>query len=356
MGVAVDSFGDLFIADTNNNVIRRVDAVTGVITTFAGNGFWGYTGDGGTPTDAELENPTSVVVDPYGDLLIADFGNRVIRDVSAWTGEIYTYADGLAGYPTSLAMDSSGNLFIAEPIGSLVQEVTISNGKLITAAGTYATYGYSGDGGKAAAAVLSEPSGVAVDSAGDLFIADTGNNVVREVGAATGIIRTIAGNGTAGYHGDGGPASGAELNQPRAVAIDAYGNVFVADTANYVVREVTPFTVITSAKVVKTKTGKKASQEEIVIQFSAALDPAGAQDLSVYSLGTVPKGKRGKGQAIALGQASYNAKTFTVTLLPRKPLKIPPAVQLRVRAARLLDRFGSPLDDGRDYLALFHKG
>ena len=151
----MDSAGDLFIADTGNNVVREVNASTGAITTVAGNGTAGYSGDNGPATAAELASPAGVAVDSAGDLFIADTGNNVIREVNLSTGMITTVA---------------------------------GNG----------TDGYSGDGGQATAAELNDPEGVAVDSAGDLFIADTGNNVIREVNPPRGVITTVAGNGTDG--------------------------------------------------------------------------------------------------------------------------------------------------------------
>ena len=186
-GVAVDSAGDLFIADTDNNVIREVVKATGDIITVAGNGTAGYSGDNGPATAAELDSPRGVAVDAAGDLFIADYGNNVIREVVKATGDIITVA---------------------------------GNG----------TAGYSGDNGPATAAELNDPNGVAVDSAGDLFIADSDNNVIREVVKATGDIITVAGNGTAGYSGDNGPATAAELNGPDGVAVDSAGDLFIADT------------------------------------------------------------------------------------------------------------------------------
>ena len=151
----MDAAGDLFIADTGNNRIREVNLATGVITTVAGNGTCGYSGDNGPATAAELDDPTGVAVDSAGDLFIADSGNNRIREVNHATGVITTVA---------------------------------GNG----------TAGYSGDNGPATAAELTSPNGVAVDSAGDLFIADTGNDRIREVNHATGVITTVAGNGTCG--------------------------------------------------------------------------------------------------------------------------------------------------------------
>ncbi len=161
-------------------------SVTGTIVTIAGNGKAGYTGNNGPATAAELNQPVGLAVDSAGDLFIADFGNNVVREVVKATGDIITVA---------------------------------GNGKA----------GYSGDDGPATAAELNRPNGLVFDSAGDLFISDNGNNVVREVVKATGNIITVAGNGTAGYSGDDGPATAAELHCPHGIALDSAGDLFIAD-------------------------------------------------------------------------------------------------------------------------------
>jgi hypothetical protein len=251
-GVAVDSSGDLFIADTLNNCIREVVQATGNIITVAGTGVAGYSGDGGAATSAQLNAPSAVAVDASGDLFIADRGNNVIREVIQTTGSIITVAgNGTPGYsgdggaaaaaqlnsPHGVAVDSSGNLFIADSGNNVIREVVQATGNIITLAGT-GTAGYSGDGGPAISAELDVPFGVAVDSSGNLFIADTGNNAVREVVQATGYIITVAGTGSAGYSGDGATATSAQLNSPVSVAVDSSGDLFIADSGNNVVREV----------------------------------------------------------------------------------------------------------------------
>jgi hypothetical protein len=257
-GLAIDSAGDVFISDMNNNVIREVVASTGKIITYAGDGKAGYSGDGGSATSAELNSPRGLGIDAAGDLFIADLGNNVIREVVAASGKIATVAgDGKAGYsgdggpatsaelnnPNGVVVDPAGDLFIADENNNAVREVVSATGKIVAFAGD-GVAGYSGDGGPAAAAELNNPVGVALDSVGDVFIADSGDNVVREVIAATGDIVTVAGDGTAGYSGDGGSATTAKLNSPSRVAVDSAGDVFIADNANNVVREFTvPATV-----------------------------------------------------------------------------------------------------------------
>ena len=251
-GIASDASGDLFITDDGNNVVREINATTGVITTIAGNGTYGYSGDTGQATAAELASPDGVVWSSSGDLFIADSGNDVVREVNLTTGIITTIAgNGTGGYsgdgdqataaelnaPGGLALDSSGDLFIADSGNNVVREVNLNTGIITTVAGN-GTADYSGDGDQATAAELNSPEGVALDNSGDLFIADSSNNAIREVNLKTGIITTIAGDGTADYSGDNGQATAAELNFPNGVAVNTSGDLFVADGDNNVIREV----------------------------------------------------------------------------------------------------------------------
>jgi hypothetical protein len=258
-GIAVDAAGDLFIADTQNNVVREVHAATGLITTVAGTGTAGYNGEGIPATSAELDSPVAVAVDAKGDLFIAD-GER-IREVNAATGLISTVAGtGTAGYngdgipatsaelynPSSIAVDAAGDLFIADYINQRVREVNAATGLISTVAGT-GTAGYNGDGIRATSAQLNFPYGIALDAAGDLFIADFSNNSIREVNATTGLISSVVGTGTAGYNGDGIAATSAELNGPMGVSVNAAGDLFIADSDNQRIREVTAGVISTVA-------------------------------------------------------------------------------------------------------------
>jgi sugar lactone lactonase YvrE len=254
VGVAVDGAGNLFIADLQNNRIRKVSPV-GIITTVAGTTF-GFSGDGGAATSAQLVHPEGVAVDGAGNLFIADTFNQCIRKVGS-DGIITTVAGtGVSGFsgdggaatsaqlvnPWGVAVDGAGNLFIADSGNNRIRKVTAA-GIITTVAGT--TLGFSGDGGAATSAQLVNPWGVAVDGAGNLFIADTSNNRIRKV-TVDGIITTVAGTGTRGFSGDGGPATSAQLSVPEGVAVDGAGNLFIAEFNNQRIRKVTAAGIITT--------------------------------------------------------------------------------------------------------------
>ncbi len=245
-GVAVDAYGNLFIADSLHNRIREV-GTDGIITTVAGNGTNGYSGDGGAATSAKLNQPYGVALDSSGDLFIADTYNYRIRKVGA-NGIITTVAgDANSGYngdgraatnsslsePQGIAFDGDDNLLIADTYNNRIREVTF--GLIITVAGGGGSN--PGDGGAAISAILNRPSGVAVDAYGNLFIADTFNYRIQKVDD-NGIITTVAGSGTSGYSGDGGAATNAKLSEPYGLALDTSGNVLISDTYNYRIRKV----------------------------------------------------------------------------------------------------------------------
>jgi uncharacterized protein (TIGR03437 family) len=250
----VDSAGNLYIADTLDNRIRKVS--NGVISTVAGNGTPGFSGDNGLATSAELNGPVGVAVDSAGNLYIADSGNYRVRKVSG--GVITTVAgSGGPGYPlvgdngpavhaqlnpVGVAVDSGGNLYIADVGNDRIRKV--SNGVITTVAGTGAT-GFSGDDGPATSAHLDEPWGVAVDATGNLYIADTDNSCIRKV--SNRVITTVAGTGTQGFSGDNGPATNAQLNSPWGVAVDPAGNLYVADRNNNRIRKVSGGVITTVA-------------------------------------------------------------------------------------------------------------
>ncbi len=255
--VAVDSAGNLYIADIENSRVRRVDGVTGVITTLAGTGSAGFSGDGGLATLARLNAPEGVAVDGRGNVFIADMVEQRVRRVDQQTGVITTVAgNGTGGYsgdggaassaslwePASVAVGTDGSLYIGDYRNHRVRRVDAVSGVITTVAGS-GVAGSSGDGGPAISASLMYPHTVALDRAGRLYITDNGNGRVRRVDLGTGVITTIAGNGVAGYAGDGGPATDASFQGPYGVAVDGDGNVYVGDPGNHRVRKVTALDV-----------------------------------------------------------------------------------------------------------------
>jgi len=255
-GVWVDSSENIYVADTNNHVIRKVDGATGIITTVAGIGKQnGYTGDGGPATAAELNKPRGVYVDPSGNIYIADTENHAIRKVDAITGIITTIAgtgssgDSGDGGPAILAelnkpggvfSDVSGNIYIADSDNHRIKKVDGATGIITTVAGTGSS-GDAGDDGPAINARMDKPRGLWVDESGNILIADTENNRVKKVDTSSGIITTVAGNGSGGYSGDDGPATSASLKKPHAVCIhkaSAPAYLVIADPSNHRIREV----------------------------------------------------------------------------------------------------------------------
>jgi hypothetical protein len=243
-GLAVDTKGNLYIADTYNQVVRMVSAATGIITTVAGNGFqgggwWGgFAGDGGLATSARLNRPSGIALDSSGNLYIGDLGNNAVRKVTATTGIISTVVDttaaqGYSGdsgpataaethYPTGVAVDSSGNLYVSDGANLRIREVSAATGIITTVVGDGVSAFYpAGNGGSATGDTLYQNYGIALDSAGNIYIADQGHNAARLVSIAAGIITGAAGNGSQGYNGDNGPATSARLALPQGVAYGA---------------------------------------------------------------------------------------------------------------------------------------
>ncbi|MGC9945146.1 MAG: hypothetical protein ABSF64_02015 [Bryobacteraceae bacterium] len=275
--VILDSTGsNLYISDTVNNRIREVSS--GYINTFAGNGTAGYAGDGSsvTTTGIELYSPTGMAFDSNGNFNIADTYNSVIRQVNpsgiistvagdnslgaGYTGDLGPATAAQLYYPSSVAVDPAGNMYIADPYNNVVRVVcanqtpiacaNVAAGDINTFAGNQVTgANYTGDGGPATHALLNDPVAVLLDASGNLYISDSGNNAIRKVTPGkSGIITTVAGMGpfSSGYSGDGGPAIQAELSGPKGIAIDASGYLYIADTVNCVIRVVEPNGTITT--------------------------------------------------------------------------------------------------------------
>ena len=266
VGVYQDPSDNVFISDSYNQMVRELVNSSGDVNAFAGDGTAGYAGDGGLATAAEVEYPAGLARDASGNIFIADQYNHIIREVNASSGDISTVAGtpqsaGYSGdggpatsaqlyYPYDVSVDIYGNMFIADTDNDVVREVVCATtgidpctppagetaGYIYTVAGNNAAGGgYSGDGGPATSAKLYQPSSAAVDGAGNLYIADSYNHRIREVNASTNVINTVAGNGTAGFSGDG-PALENSLYYPNAVRADANGNLFIVDSYNHRIR------------------------------------------------------------------------------------------------------------------------
>ena len=339
LGVAVDGAGNLYIADSGNNRIRKVDVASGVISTVAGNGTAGFSGDGGLGSNAELSTSLGVAVDGAGNLYIADSGNNRIRKVDVASGVISTVAgNGTAGFSgdgglgsnaelsTSLgvAVDGAGNLYIADSGNNRIRKVDVASGVISTVAGN-GTAGFSGDGGLGSNAELSTSLGVAVDGAGNLYIADSGNNRIRKVDVASGVISTVAGNGTAGFSGDGGLGSNAELSTSLGVAVDGAGNLYIADSGNNRIRKVDVAsgvisTVAGNGTAGFSGDGGLGSNAELSTSLGAAVDGAGNLYIADSGNSRIRKvGTNYRFPAVSVGSES-SAQTILIKLESSTPV------------------------------------
>ena len=261
--VTLDNAGNLYITDRGNNSIRKIHLSTGVITTVAGTGVASFSGDGGSAIAATLNSPNDAIVDVNGNIYIADGQNQRIRKVTESTGVITTIVGtGTAGYngdgiaantaevnnPYDLVIDANGNLLFSDRTNNRVRKITASTNIISTVVGTGAA-SYSGDGAAATAAGISNPIGLVLDASGNMYIGDYGNKVIRKVNAA-GIISTFAGTGVVGFTGDGGQATAAELSNASEMTVDQPGNVYISDVTNHRIRK-----VITSTGIINTIAG-----------------------------------------------------------------------------------------------------
>ena len=247
-GICTDSSGNVYVSDYANNRVRKITISTGIIATIAGTGSFSYSGDNGAASSAAIARPYGIVLDATGNLYISAQYNYRIRKVTVPTSVITTIAGtGSSGYsgdgglatsatlnlPTGIAIDNVGNIYIAGYFNPAIRKITISTGIITTIAGSSSS-GYSGDGGPATSATMNRPNGVALDSANNVYIADYNNNVIRKVSITTGTITTIAGTGTATYSGDNGPPTSAAINVPASVLVDSYGNALLQFNCNLI--------------------------------------------------------------------------------------------------------------------------
>jgi sugar lactone lactonase YvrE len=248
--VAVDGAGHVYIADTMNHRIRKVEARTGLITTIAGNGKPRYSGDGGPAVTASLNEPTALALDGRGALYVADQSNNRVRRIDLATGIITTVAgtgeaaytgDGVLGTeaalagPSGLAFGPDGQLYLADTFNGRIRALDLTSGVISTVAGDGSEYRFQGVAGEFSTS-LSRPYGIAVDREGSILITDSDSHLIRRWDRRRKIITLVAGNGTAQFGGDGGPPQASSLNYPFGVAVVGQGNIYIADTFNHRIR------------------------------------------------------------------------------------------------------------------------
>jgi uncharacterized protein (TIGR03437 family) len=338
VGLATDAAGNVYLADQNNNVIRKVSA-SGVITTFAGTTVAGYTGDGGAATQATLSGPTGVCVAPSGDVYVNDLSNRRVRKVAAASGIITTVAgtgtavssgDGGAAtsagliLPIRCVVDSSGNLFIVDQGAHVIRKVT-TGGTITTYAGVNNSPGFSGDGGPATQAQMNNPTADTFDGAGNLYVTDQSNQRIRKIDTS-GNITTVAGNGNIAFSGDAGLATLASLDYPGEIVFDSAGSLFIVDTVNEAIRKVTGGIISTVAGTPGTQgnsgDGGPPSQAQFGQPFAMTIDRAGnlyVADINYNRVRKISGVAAGNGPAITVTSAGVgvtNAASFQAGIAP----------------------------------------
>ena len=293
-GLAVDAEGNVYVADTTRNRVRKV-ATSGVITTVAGNGRWGYGGDGGPATAASLYGPWGLAVDDAGNLYIADYVNDRIRKVGHATGVMTTVAGGgtengdggpatraRLNAPYAVAVDGAGNLFIAD--------ADIQRIRRVSASGVIASVLVGGDEGLGEdSPQMTVPTGMAADISGNIYIADPWRNRIRKLSAGTWAMSIIAGTGpigvgSGGSTGDGGPATGARLNSPSGVALDRAGNLYFVDTDNERIRKISAEGIITTVVGLGRETGDGGLATNAALPLPAGIAVDAAGDLYILEV------------------------------------------------------------------------
>jgi len=358
--IAYDSAGNLYIAETSNNVIRKVDAA-GNITTIAGTGTQGFSGDNGPAIMAGLDSPQGVALDA-ANLYISDTHNHRIRRLNLTTGIIITIAGTTAGFsgdngpanaaqlnlPTALAVDTDHSLYIADTQNSRIRKVNLTTNQITTIAGN-GTQGFSGDSGPAIAATIDSPAGLALDSAGDLFISDTHNQRIRKITAATGIITTVAGTGAPGFSGDSQSATAATLALPHGLSIDNAGNIFVADTENHRIRRIDG---VTGAITTVAGTGTQTFSGDSGPAILATLDSPRAVTLSSTGLLTLADTANQRVRQLDAQPAPAIHTIAGLTLTPATSLTLTAPTTMLYGTGQLTATLSSPTATGSIEFAL----
>jgi sugar lactone lactonase YvrE len=376
-GLALDTSGHLFIADRDNNVIREVNLSTGIITTVAGNHTFGFSGDGGQATAAELGSPSAVAMDSAGThLFIADTFNFRIREVDLTSGVISTFAgNGTFGFSgdggqataaeltdtTGVVVDPNGNVYVSDSDNDVVRKVD-TTGVITTIAGTPGQSGFTGNGGPATAAKLFTPWGLALGSTGNLFIADRDNNMIREVNLTSGVISTVAGNGTFGSLGNNGTATAAELSSPRSVAVDSFGNLYVADTLGNQVRLVSagvgavPVTVAKAPLTIQANSASRllgAPNPNFTVTYSGFVNGDTAASLTTQPTVTTTANASSLTGNYPITVSGASSPNYTITFVPGT-LTVVPLVTLPPAGTSVVSKVPTGQGNKKAQAFVFH--